>query len=84
MKKRPGGVGVYCNQRQERGACPPVCPTPMEIPTTVQGMGENLKKRPARGFTLPDAALPGYRHDCPPGGAGEEARGREGWGMPAY
>jgi hypothetical protein len=74
--QRPGGVGVYCNQRQERGACPPVCPTPMEIPTTVQRMGENLKKRPARGFALPDAAFPGYRHDChrPPRGGGGGGR----------
>jgi hypothetical protein len=42
--QRPGGVGVYCNQRQERGACPPVCPTPRGDVPTVQGMGRTWRK----------------------------------------
>ena len=59
---------------------PPRLPNPRGDITHGPAYGENLEKRPARGFALPDAALPGYRHDCPrpPGGAGEEAGGRAG------
>jgi hypothetical protein len=84
-EKAGRGGGILQPETGER-RMPPRLPNPRGDITHGPAYGENLEKRPARGFALPDAALPGYRHDCPrpPGGAGEEAGGRAGWGMPAY
>jgi hypothetical protein len=75
---------AYCNQRQGRGFLPPPrLPHPRGDVPTVQGMGENLEKRPARGFALPDAVFPGYRHDCPrpPRGRGRRPEAGRGGGI---
>ena len=53
---------------------PRVSPLGAGIPPTVQRMGKSLKNELARGFTLPDTAFLGYRHDCPrpsPSGVGD-------------
>jgi hypothetical protein len=48
-------------------------------------MGKSLKNELARGFTLPDTAFLGYRHDCPlPSGRGRRPEAGRGGGMPAY
>jgi hypothetical protein len=47
--QRPGGVGVYCNQRQERGACPPRLPLPPWRCPHGPGYGGELEEKAGRG-----------------------------------
>ena len=83
-ERRGRGGGCRHIATRDRGGAfvlPSVWPHPRGDVLTAQGMGENLEKRPARvllsrcGF--PRVSL--MTAPAPPG-AGEEARGRAGWG----
>jgi hypothetical protein len=56
--QRPGGVGVYCNQRQERGACPPVCPSPTGDTTHGPGYGGELEEKAGAWVHSPGCGPP--------------------------
>jgi hypothetical protein len=79
---RAGDTGILNPRVTGEGAfCPlPVCPSPRGDTSHGPGYGEGLKNELARGFILPDTALPGYHHDCPrpPGGGGGQRPGGVG------
>ena len=71
IEARETGEGAFCPL--------PVCPSPRGDTSHGPVYGENLKRELAQGFTLPDTAFLGYRHDCPrPSGRGR--RPEAGWG----
>ena len=71
--KSETGAGAFCLL--------PVCPSPRGDASHGPVYGASLKRELAQGFTLPDTAFPGYRHDCPrPSGRGRRPEAGRGGG----